>query len=47
MNNITIVIPEGVEYLSAIDLLDNEIQKQINSDAKDSYYKNNEEDWHL
>ena len=23
------------------------IQKQISSDAKDNFYKNNEEDWHL
>ena len=23
------------------------IQKQINSDAKDNFYKNDEEDWHL
>ena len=23
------------------------IQRQINSDAKDNFYKNNEEDWHL
>lgn len=33
-------IPVMVEELQ-------KIQRQINSEAKDNFYKNNEEDWHL